>query len=544
MENLNNLIQAYNQRDKNNKPFAEALGQILAPSVHTALNNSTDGLVNGFNAVDKGLATMFGGLRDYVDNSVYSINNGIKNNIKKANNSIANNLTQNISYPIEDIKNTFYQIPSILSDAGKSIAKPNPDYTGVVNQAKKVLGGALQAPTQLPEIAATIGDAIVPDSLEDIAKNVWNQATLTQRDLDKLKETEAQQQQVSQQDLAVTLENRNNLLRELYGVQESEQPTVPNQVSLTPTQNPQTSQAVHFPAPPKGADYSSVQEALDKTKPTPDNVDYEKRTRDTVLMGIMGGLLQGAIRGEDLGTMFARAGVGGLTAKANVAKNREQAKQTFKKALNNYWIKTADVRKMQAESDADYAYRVYQSKLIQMKTKADSFKKSKPRIIQQNNRTYVIGQSPEGKMIMQELKPEGEIDRASKMFKVLTDVYGNSPKQKDKIRALIADGVQKNDPLYPVETLTLAELKATGKYIDLIKKLSNASEKFNADFNAIGLFADQTLGGVEADKDKLIDKRRDTLVREALGNNPKAMLYALDLLDIDDKTVRALYNGL
>lgn len=238
-----------------------------------------------------------------------------------------------------------------------------------------------------------------------------------------------------------------------------------------------------LPPPPGPTDFSSVQEAIDQTRPEWDEADFQKRRQGAIMTGLVGGLLQAAMNPEmDIGQILGAGGLGVLSGMSQADEKRNAAKEKFQSAMNEYWVRTAGVRQNQAESNSQYAQRVYDTKVAQMRINAEALQaqitaNASKRSVHntKDGLVYLIEetvQTPQGPMRQARQVQLGQIDKAASMQKNMEKLLGGTPEAKAKADAIIAETFARKDPAMALPLAAVTKLKTTGTYLDAVNFLA------------------------------------------------------------------------
>ena len=307
-----------------------------------------------------------------------------------------------------------------------------------------------------------------------------------------------------------------------------------------------------LPPPPGPTDFSGVQDAIDQTKPQWDEADFEGRRKSAILTGLIGGLLKGAMNSDaDYGQILGSGGLGVLSGMSEADAAKSAAKEKFTAAMNDYWIRTAGVRQNQAESDAQYAQRVWDVKVKQLQINHEAAQAraaaGQSTIRQAGDKFFVeeTVQTPQGPM--RQLRPldMGVVNRLGGMEKQITQMLGDTPDAKKKAESIVAEVAARKDPAYALPMLTIAKLKSSGTYLDAINFITenepDAAKLFSsASSKAIASGMD------ESTANKAVDAQRDAMLMSYFMQSAPFRAYTLGNAGLltGNPDLAAQYDGL
>jgi hypothetical protein len=290
-----------------------------------------------------------------------------------------------------------------------------------------------------------------------------------------------------------------------------------------------------LPPPPQGADYSGVQEAIDQTKPDPIDADVESKRRGAILTGLVGGVLQASLdENNSFGQILGNAGIGVLQGMGQADAYQSESKEKFKAAMDEYWMRTANVRKSQAESDQDYIQRVYNTKLAQMeinsKASIEKAKAGASQLIHENGKYFIqeTVQTPQG--AQKQLRPI-EIDSINKLAGMethMTALLGGTEDAKKKAQAIVAETMATKNPEYALPMVTIARMKTNGRYLDFVEKLSQLEPTFLKQFTSVGSMVEGSANMDAKQLTEMADRRRDALLMDLMLHSDTARAMAYD----------------
>lgn len=292
-----------------------------------------------------------------------------------------------------------------------------------------------------------------------------------------------------------------------------------------------------LPTPPPNVDYSGVQDAIDQTRPEEvDQVELEERRKGAILAGLLGGMLNTAMRDDaSFGQILGGGGLGVLSGMAAADKDKQEAEANFKKAIDQYWLRTADVRQAQAESDADYANRVWQTKIKQLEINARSAgARAAANQIKLHNTAQgiMVEETVDGRRQLRMLDT-GDIDRGVGMKRAMTKMLGGVEGADAKADAIVSEVLARKDPTYAMPKVALYKLKDNGMYLDYIENLSSLDEDFKKTFNSLGA---DLQGAPILDEDALtsiVERRRDAMLMDLMIRSDVARTMALKMAGMD-----------
>lgn len=392
------------------------------------------------------------------------------------------------------------------------------EFPGLVASALDPLAQSLQRPAQVIEGFGNLFD--------DAGNYIYEAAFVPQKDIRAKREAELQSGSAEVRKEAAGVD-AGLMEKLLLGMDESYSP-----INLGPARQDFGEYAL--PAPPGPADYSGVQEAVDKTKPEDINSKVEERRKGAILAGLLGGLLAGALDSDaNYGTVLGRAGLGVLQGMSIGDQYEDEARAKFKNAMDEYWIRTAGVRQNQAESQNDYINRVYATKLKQMEINAEAAaaraKAGESKIYQQGGMFFIdtVTDTPQGKQ--RQLIPfdPSKTTRMGGMIKTVEEMLGGTDEAKKKAAAIVAESVSRQNPAYALPMITVARMKANGTYLDFVKELGESDPDFKKAFNSIGVELSGVSGVDEKQLNKLAENRRDAVIIDLLlkSDNLRARAY-------------------
>lgn len=416
---------------------------------------------------------------------------------------------------------------------GLDLATPRPGDLGVVSNLKAGAGYAIAAPAMGIQAAGNFMAPLLKSSVDAVTKTNWERQS--EKDFAQAQQyNDAYQKELAN---ATSLRDVSGLL--LGG---GESPSGASQ-SFDIGAAPQAIGGYTLPPPPGPTDYSGVQQALDNTKPQDPSAEVADRRKGAILTGMIGGLLNASLQSDaNFSSILGGLGQGVLQGMGVAAEDKQKSDEKFKSAMNDYWMRTAGVRRDQAESEAQYANRVWDTKVKQLAINADA---AQARAQAGQSKLHQLGadlwveETVNGRRSMRKLNLE-PMNHFAGMEKRVAYFLGGTEDAKKKAQSIVAEAASRQDPTYALPMLTLSRLKDNGKLLDLISTISAKSPEFLKQYNSIG---QELVGGSFANEKELTDtvsRRRDGLLMEFMlqdrGLRNLAMTYAgLNPASLGDK---------
>lgn len=289
----------------------------------------------------------------------------------------------------------------------------------------------------------------------------------------------------------------------------------------------------NLPEPPPAMDYSGVQEAIDKTKPLDPTKDIEERRKGAILTGLVGGLLTASMDSDaGFSEILGSAGLGVMQGIGAADKYKAEATEKFKKAMDDYWIRTAGVRQNQAESDHQYASRVWETKAQQMGINAAAALRRAQAgelSIRQSGDKFFVEETVGGRKQLRQMDM-GVVNRLAGF----RDTLINIGIPEDQAKSMTADMAMKKDPVHALQLFTLAQLKSNGNYLTLIEAMQNDPNS-GKDFKKAYDNAGRITEGIVTDETmakKLADRQRDMFLIQAMSSSPLFFQNAMNLAGV------------
>lgn len=429
-------------------------------------------------------------------------------------------------------------LPQYLMDIAPGLKERDPSLPSAVNNARSVAGSVLGAFTDpigtLGSFAEGIHENIGKPAAKALADNeIFHNAV--QAVAVPEGEVAAQKAQAAQSAADMALRDYQNQLARIGSfdaLMGTDQPM--GAAIIGPAGGGGGGGGYSIPAPPPGPDYSGVQAALDQTKPTFDEAEFESRRKGAILTGLLGGLLSASMDSDaNFAQILGRGGLGVLQGMATADESKMRAKEKFAEAMNEYWIRSAGVRKDQAESDADYANRVWQTKVQQLAVNAQAAaarqRSGQSTIRQAGDKFFVEETVMTEQGPMRQLRPldTGMINRAAGLNRHITQVLGGTPDAKQKADTIVAEVITRKDPAYALPMMTIAKLKTNGTYLDAIKFITDNDPEM---IKVLGQMSSQaTLAGMaEKETNAMLENRRDALLVSYFMHSVPFRQFALD----------------
>lgn len=282
-----------------------------------------------------------------------------------------------------------------------------------------------------------------------------------------------------------------------------------------------------IPLPPPGPDYSGVQAAIDQTRPDPNwEAEAEGRRRGAIITGLVGGLLSASMDSDaNFGQIMASGGMGTLQGMAQGDAAKAEAAQQFKKAMDEYWIRTAGVRRDQAESDAQYANRVWETKVQQLRVNASAAEaraRAGEAKLRQAGDKFYVEEVVNGKVQLRPLDV-GAVNRLAGLKDTLEGM-GIDAKQAGAITAEVA---MRKDPTYALQMVALSRMKSNGKYLDFVSAMSESSPGFKDAYTQAGMQQASLAATDEEAAKKMADRYRDSLILDLMMKSPSILGLAM-----------------
>lgn len=418
-----------------------------------------------------------------------------------------------------------------IGQAGRDFAQPNLDSLPVTNNARKIAGGVVSA---VPDLLNWTGNKIAP-----VIDNSIDAVTMTEREI---QDRDRQQAMASGPTISEDTADMQRLsaYNSIFGGLGGEGSMGGGQI-IGPADTGGGG-GYTLPPPPPGVDYSGVQDAIDQTKPVMDTAGLEEQRKGSILTGLVGGMLSMAMDDDaSFGQIMGNAGLGALAGWSKADEGKRAAEETFKKSMDEYWIRTAGVRGDQAESDADFAQRVYDTKIQQMQINnqaAAARAKAGESVLRQAGDKFFVEetiQTPNGPM--RQIRPlqMGVIDRMAGMETEATRLLGGTDEAKKKAQAIVAEVASTKDPELALPMITVARLKSSGKYLDFIDKLTKADPAFNKQFSQVGVQLEGASGMSAENINKMAESRRDFMLVDLIMKSDAARQLAYSLAGMDEQ---------
>lgn len=183
---------------------------------------------------------------------------------------------------------------------------------------------------------------------------------------------------------------------------------------------------VDLPAPPPAQDFSQVQEMIERTRPEERSDEYyQEQRKNAMIVGALGALSNG--NADSIGEGIAMAASGMFAGGARADQAKLEAKQKFKEQMNNYWMKMASVKRNEAESEEQYARRVWQNDVNQLKlnyqNELKNWEENKPQTFQSGSNLVTMYEDKNGRRVADIIDIK-KTDRNAKLIKSLIPLVG------------------------------------------------------------------------------------------------------------------------
>lgn len=410
-------------------------------------------------------------------------------------------------------------IPIIGPAVGLSLDLEEKIETGRATQFDKVMKGFIDSTFAAP---ARIGIGLA-ESGKDIAAGATDFFTLSD---EERAAKQAEDQQV-QQDAAVQAQNvvqqiAAPMFQAAFGQGSTSTITVPFDLN-----NVKFSEPPPLPPPPPGADYAEVFEALQKAMPEDprDMQDFQMQSTLAVIAGMASGLLDS---NAPLGQTLLKAGLGAVAARGEADASQAKLVSQYKDQLNNYWIRIANVKKLEAESDADYDTRVWENKNNNM-LREYTAEKAKMELL--NGRT-VQGKDGQihiittrdngdgtGTQQIRTYKPGETTANLAGIIKAFTPLVG-----KQKAEVIAMETARTGDRSKAMGIFIVASAKANGSYEKLLNTIAARVPDLKEKLLQVGQTTQLVVGGTASDQAKMIANQRDALLIDFILSNPLILL--------------------
>lgn len=293
-----------------------------------------------------------------------------------------------------------------------------------------------------------------------------------------------------------------------------------------------------LPPPPPGPNYEEVYSEVIKNMPeAPNPVDFQGQRTVALIAGLASGLLK--MQDGNLGQVLLGMGLGALTGVANADAAKEDAIKEFKDRMMDYHNRVAQVKRLQAESDNEYAQRVWQFNNSQIMAR---YQAGKERLDAMNSKVYQSGNgffisevvpNADGtaRRVMRFYDPSGTTNNIANVQKVLEKQVG-----KDAANTITLNMAQGLGPRATAEWI-ISKAKADGKWSGLVKKFGADKGMMQA-----GMELSALPGGTESEKNKMIDRERDVMLVEILMSHPAVMMDAAKDLGIGNQAFAMRHN--
>lgn len=196
---------------------------------------------------------------------------------------------------------------------------------------------------------------------------------------------------------------------------------------------------VQFPAPPPAQDFSEVQAMIERTRP--ENLDeerFEKQRKNAMIIGALGAISNG--QADSVGEGLAMAASGMFVGAAQADQAKQEAQQQFKQEMNDYWLRIANVKRSESESEDQYARRVWQNQVRQLQTdyrhEMKEWENNQP-VIRNTGNGLLMTYNKDGRIFMDKIDV-GKTKRNAKLYKSLVPILGEE--KAKSVSATLAQG--------------------------------------------------------------------------------------------------------
>jgi len=425
----------------------------------------------------------------------------------------------------------------------ESGANPSPDQSPFGNIMRQIGGATLQSPARVAAGAKDIvqdplGTAVhIADTVEAGSKFVIESADehvpavadffLSPNQVSKLREPRLQEQQ---EDIVRMVEGRqqvDQVAEEMFKLSMGEggtTATISEPFTLGSVQFPSVP---NLPPPPPPADFAEVYAALQNTlpeKPSPE--DFKAQQTMSILAGMMSGVLR--MRDGNFGEMLLGAGVGSLAGRASSDQAQQQAEAQFKEQMNDFWIRTASIKRAEAEDEASYARRVWEhnnENMLRQYANANNIASMSNQKVTQgkDGKMYLTSITPNGDGTgtrqIRVYEPASDTKTIKDMMKVMSPMIG-----KEKAETVATTVLKAKNPSKALGLYIVGKARHDGKYTDLIKMVGERVPSFKTDFMQIGTDLDALrIGATEGARGAIRENAQEALLIEAILSNPQLL---------------------
>lgn len=285
--------------------------------------------------------------------------------------------------------------------------------------------------------------------------------------------------------------------------------------------------APRIPLPPPGTspDYSKVRDLVYQMRP--EAVD-EQAMDNTKGMAVLAGMAAGLLGGtsDDIGQTLLQMGVGALSGVASVDEAKKVAKEKFKESMNEYLRTSIGVEKAAADSQADYANRVWETQVQQAKLNYEAGRANaearEGKLMQVGDQIYNVSVQ-NGRRVLQPLT-EGKNGRFSGMINTLQGLGLDEKEAK----ATAAQAMFGGDGAMALPRITVAMLNHNGATDSVLSLIGSAGAE-GKDFVKKYTMAGSSIAGMPNMKTEevqaQVQAQREAMLSEMLYSSP-ALLQA------------------
>lgn len=284
-----------------------------------------------------------------------------------------------------------------------------------------------------------------------------------------------------------------------------------------------------LPGPPPGPNYEEVYAEVIKNMPEPPQPQDLEGQRTTALIA---GLASGFLRMQDgnVGEALLGAGLGALSGVASFDEQQKAAEKEFQQRMWDYHNRVAQIKRLQAESDADFARRNWQHETNQM---LRNFETSRARLKAMESRIFQTGNG----FFISEIVDNGDGTgtRRLKHFNpadVTNNIAGVTKKLKAEIGEdaanTVALNMSKGHGDRAAAIWLVSKAKAEGKWSSMVDKFGVQKGLMSA-----GAGINALPGGTDKVKNQMVDNERDAMMIEVLMSHPAILMEAARDLNME-----------
>lgn len=293
-------------------------------------------------------------------------------------------------------------------------------------------------------------------------------------------------------------------------------------------------------------DYSRVRDIIEQLRPQQvDTQALDDQKGMAILAGIAAGLAGDSSGG--VGELLLRAGMGSMLGVATIDQAKLDAEEKFKESMNNYLGHSLKLEMAQAETDAEYAQRVYEANaknaLLAYERGQARANANKPELRQVGDKLVQVSRDANGNYVATPITTAGDVGRHVQGVRIL---MGTGMDEK-RAEAAMTQALTSGDPRRSLPIMALSSLQSRGQTEQLLEKLGTMGEPGK---NLVDRYRNFGIAGsgmaVKDDKAYTaeVEAARQELLMQTLMNSPEAMLTAMELSGMPQEIIQPYKNSL